>query len=677
MILLYLLLQLSVCLGYACDGILHLVWNRLSRKSSCKQLKTVSQSLFAVSLLIPLLAPIHVLSPSLFPQAVRTPLSESAQSLAHPITHSPNPYQEKKMESSQATSLFSLPSLNYFHLLSSTALIGFLLGCFGLFKNLLRLNVILKESHLFKKHHNLMLTVSERISVPFSVWYFGKRWIVFPQDLLKNPSQFKISLSHELEHHRESDTVWAFFFELIAPFLYLNPAFFLWKNALLELQEFSCDESLIGRKKMNPRKYGDCLVSIAETALRHRLALKGVVGMANHRQSNTSLERRIRMLASHRNSRPKSLRIEFLGILSFFAVISSIISIKTLAAHSSTEPTPGVASVEPHVQAIAEKYLVDAFQKYRATAGFALVSEAQTGRLLAVANINSEPSAPHSPHWALSLRMEPASLMKAVIAAAAIESGVTEPKEVHNCENGKLIVGDKEYGDWKPFNKLTTAETVALSSNVCGIKIGRKLGIKKLEEALKSFGFSDPALTSHFPEARAGVLPKIEELGDDHSIARLSSGFSLYTTPLEIVQVFGAIANGGNLFEPSQFQEKKKNTNHPLRRIMSEETAKKMREILSLVMTQGTASLSQGKKFILAGKTGTAYSPWLVGAETSSKESQIAHFVGFGPLESPKYVVYVGIQDPKNEKNHRAHGSSHAAPVFRDLIEALLGEKAG
>lgn len=664
---LYLTLQLSSILGAAFFGALLLLWKRAERKSQSNQLKRLGQALLMTSLLSPLVLPSWTPLKTSIPQVMRKPLSESAVSLRE-VTQRPIA-QGINLTTSNSLTNSLLPPFSISHLVLVLASLGVALGFINFLKNILSLRVCLSTTHRIRKYRSLSLGVSDKTTVPFSLWYCGRHWVVFPQEMLMDRTAFRISLKHELEHHRSGDTFWAFFLEAISPFFYFNPFFFSWKKALLELQEFSCDESLIGRKRLSPRNYGDCLLGVAEAALRNRFAPSGVAGMFN---SKSSLERRIRMLASYKQKRPISFFITLSGVFSIVGLVLATLSLKSFAAFSPYTANPGIAVTDPKFQAVAEKHLFRAYSNFHATAAIAVVSEVNTGRVLAVANIDSEPSAPHSPHWALSLRVEPASMMKGIIAAAAIENGVTHPDDIHDCEKGKLFVGDKEFSDWKPFDKLTTAETVALSSNVCGIKIGMKLGAEKIQDSLKAFGFGESSLTGHFPEARAGVVPKIDELGADQYVARMPSGFGMYTTPLEIVQAFGAIANGGNLYQPLQANEAI--SPNLIRRVLTKESSDKMRDILLKVMQKnGTAFESQGKKFKLAGKTGTGYSPWLVTREFA-KDSQIAHFVGFGPFEAPKYLVYVAVQDPKIDKDHKAHGSTHAAPVVRDILEGLLSQ---
>jgi len=132
-ILLYSILQLSICLGYTCYACLFLIWNQSNRKSSCGQLKTLSQYLFVAALLLPLIVPVRMIPKSLFPDAVRKPLSESAHSFSQSVTNPLTAYEKQKLGSKRETPLSSVSSLNYSNLLSGVFVIGFLLGCIRLF----------------------------------------------------------------------------------------------------------------------------------------------------------------------------------------------------------------------------------------------------------------------------------------------------------------------------------------------------------------------------------------------------------------------------------------------------------------------------------------------------------------------------------------------------------------
>lgn len=679
----FLLVQLCIMTGYLSNKILLALWRKKRGTTSCKQLVRVSQFLLVLSILLPILIPARTVPQPLYSSSFEKPLSDSIDGLKLKLgkklvtesNRSPSPAPSQPRSWLSVVENTSLAQIFFITLLF---LIG--VGYVRLFKNLFLLNKLLKTSYRLRQIHKLTIGVSEKITVPFSTWFFGTRWILIPQDILTDKNKFALCLAHEMEHQRAKDTFWAFLVALISPLFGLNPFFSKWKEMVSELQEFSCDEVLIGRRKLSVRKYADCLLHVAEAALRSRLQLVAVAGMANNPLNiKTSLERRIRMFSSYRKHRPKSYLLGVFTLMSALSISAVGFSFKSAQVDKmgGDVPNPGVAVLDPHVQEVTQNILANAVREYIATSGFAIVSEAKTGRLLAVANVDIEPSMPHSPHWALGLRLEPASVMKAVIAAAAIEKGATFYDEVHNCEKGTLLVEDKEYGDWKAFDKLTTAETVIQSSNICGIKIARKLGAKNIGTTLKDFGFGPEGVTSEFPEARPGVLPSITEVGEQHYVAQVSSGYRHFSTPLEIVQAFGAIANGGNLLKPVQANVGANIPPTILKRVLSEKTSEEMRKMLLGVMSgaEGTARLEQSKKYKLGGKTGTGHSPWLADESTILKRSQIAHFVGFGPVEAPELVVYVGIQDPKNEKGQKAHGSSHAAPVFREIMDKLLDER--
>lgn len=671
----YVLLNLSVALGFLAHSFLVFLWKDSRRQTDCRQVSRLARLLFASALLVPVLSPQFEWKHVGIPTAFEKPLSESIRLFEKKAEAIENKVSLENSDKRESLSFFHWERFTFLEYISLFISLSVGLG-FGIVrKNLFQLQELLKNSFLVRRHRTLRVSISDRVDVPFSAWIWGQCWIVVPQTLVMDQAKYRLCLAHELEHHRAWDTVWTFFLEWLSPFFLLNPFFSFWKMDLSELQEFACDETLIGRRRLLARKYGSCLLEVAEAALCSRSKLHFVSAMANNRHSNTLLERRITMLTKYTHQRPKSGSLLFTTILLSTALMAFSVSAKSVFATNTKEsPNSGVAQVDPVVQTLTESILMEAIGKFYATSGFALVSEVKTGRLLAVANIDPDPSTPHLPHWALSLRIEPASVIKALVAAAAIEEGVTRVDEKHNCENGKLLIENKEYGDWKAFGQLTTAEAIAQSSNICGIKIGRKLGAQGIDGFLKRFGFGPEGVTAQFPEARAGVLPSIDSLGEAHYIGGLSSGFNLYTTPLEIVQAFGAIANGGNLLAPQQASVGANAEPKVLRRVLSEQNAKTAREILQgVTASRGTAYVARSKRIQFGGKTGTGYSQWLVDTNAPAvKESQIAHFVGMAPIESPRYVVYVGIQDPKNSPDQKAHGSEHAAPVARDILEKLL-----
>ena len=274
--------------------------------------------------------------------------------------------------------------------------------------------------------------------------------------MVGNPKDYRIALRHELEHHRQGDTVWAVWMELFVVVFPLNPFLFLWKKKLSEIQEFSCDESLIGRKGISSHDYGSCLVRVAEAALGNRQMLVGTTCMAadsgNPVYFKSFLRRRIEMLVQHRTPRPRFRSSAIIGtVVGLFAVAMSYGSQQILSRKSHTAPiNPGRVMFDPTVQEIADRALEKAIGGHEGAYAFAVVADPNSGRILAVANKDNRKGAHPNSHWALSLRSEPASVIKTITVASALEKGVTEVDETHDCENGQFV--DR----WKDFQRLET-----------------------------------------------------------------------------------------------------------------------------------------------------------------------------------------------------------------------------
>ena len=132
--------------------------------------------------------------------------------------------------------------------------------------------------------------------------------MVIPEKALGHPTDFKLSVRHELQHHRQKDTAWIWFAECLTAIFWWNPFTALWKKQIAELSELSCDEALMHGRRASPHDYGNCLVRVAEAAIERRALLAGTAGMALHskltRHSKTFLKRRIEMLFRYNHTRP-------------------------------------------------------------------------------------------------------------------------------------------------------------------------------------------------------------------------------------------------------------------------------------------------------------------------------------------------------------------------------------
>lgn len=561
-------------------------------------------------------------------------------------------------------------------------IVGWFYAFAKLRKDYQSLRGILNRSIPVRKVGRTQISVSEEVCVPFSTLLNRIAFVVIPTSMALDPLDYKLAIFHELQHHRCRDTIWAKWIEILVAVWFWNPAARLWKQEIIELQELACDETLIGQRRVSLRQYGNCLLKVAEAALGHHHMQTGTVCMAvvskNKNRHASFLRRRIDMFASYQGPKRKKALGLVLGTVSL--LVTSAVAYgaqQTLAPrHPSQEtlaPNPGDLQFDPIVQKDTEKILSKYLKKFNAKAGFVLVSDIQSGRLLAVANISD--NSKDKRNWSLSYQLEPASAMKIPLIATALDEGSTTVDETHDCANGKLKLGNGTYHDWKPFDQLTTAETAVHSSNICSIRIAQKLGADGVAKSISDFGFGSGGTTTDFPQASAGDVPNPAGFDPNDYLASAAIGASgnppIHVTALEILQAFAAIGNDGKLMKPIPISAPDSSI-QMIRQAISKRTAIEMKAMLRKVVLDGTGQPARSQLYTTAGKTSSAFAPTSKEHHLNGGERSMAGFAGFAPALNPKLAVYVGVFDPNEPGDPNPHGSKHAAPVFKEVIEKVL-----
>lgn len=209
---------------------------------------------------------------------------------------------------------YGSPGLWIMALLSASAL----LPTHRMLRSIRMIRRLLADALLWRRIGSLHVYVSTQVSVPFSFRTIRRAYIVIPHAMTTSPEDLRIALRHEGQHHRHGDTAALLFHELLALLMPLNPFATLWRRTLSHVQEFACDEALIGRGRFTPQAYGSCLIRVTEAALAGRSMLVGTASMAAEGMGPGStqrlLERRIVMLKRY-SARPSGFhRITVLAI---------------------------------------------------------------------------------------------------------------------------------------------------------------------------------------------------------------------------------------------------------------------------------------------------------------------------------------------------------------------------
>jgi len=546
-------------------------------------------------------------------------------------------------------------------------ILGVVLSASRLFRNLFRLRAILARALPIRRQGRVNILLSDDVAVPFSTRVRGFADVVLPIHLIGVEPDYRIALRHEIQHHRQGDTPWALLIEALQIFFFANPFLSLWKREIQELQEFSCDEVLTGRRGISPRDYGLCLLRVAESAAGFRAVYAGTAWMAATSggtiELKSQLRRRIEMFTSPTTGRQ---RVTYsIGLLAITLVALGAYATEKISRPPETAPVnPGTPDFDPEVQRIAERALKEGLEKIQAKSGFAIVAEPGSGRLLAAAEFSDDPS--HPKNWALSALVEPASISKVFVTALALERNRTTLDTTYDCGRGRYTYAGHTILDYRAFDKLTTADTLLQSSNICGLHISKTLRASELDRGFRDFGFGPGGSSAEFPSARVGKLPSPRMSDEERRIA-FNLGYSqIVSSPLEVVQAFGAIANGGRLMRPIQFSDGDDKI-HVVRQVLREEVARDLRQVLHDVTLRGTAKVIGQRPYRMAGKTATTKGTDV--GDGNWGMSNAGSFIGFAPALQPRLVIYVVTNDPGTSE---PVGSRHAAPIFARIAEEAL-----
>jgi len=334
-------------------------------------------------------------------------------------------------------------------------------------------------------------------------------------------------------------------------------------------------------------------------------------------------------------------------------------------------------TLDENLQLIAETELEAAAREIHAKSGIAILVRPGTGELLAMAsfpgfNPNRFGDYPAS-RWrnrSITDVYAPGSTFKVVGAAAALQEGVTTEDERIDCGGGSLRVGESVIRDSRYFDVLTFREVVEKSSNVGMIRIGQRLGKERLEKYIHAFGFGEPS-GIELPAESRGLLRSSDHWGPV-TLASISFGQEIGVTPLQMVDAANVIASSGYLMKPRLLLGfggpngvlEKTVSPEPVRRVLSEETTRRITALLVGVVERGTGKRARIPGYRVAGKTGTAQKAVRGGYSTTDF---IASFIGFAPVEQPELTALVILDSPEGD-----HSGGRAAAVFARIVERSL-----
>ena len=326
-------------------------------------------------------------------------------------------------------------------------------------------------------------------------------------------------------------------------------------------------------------------------------------------------------------------------------------------------------SIDSKVQYFAYQKLVDTVRAQKAKAGSVVVLDARTGEVLALANYPSfnpnrrvNLTGDQLRNRALTDSFEPGSTMKPFVAALAMDRGLVKATTTIQTAPGRLTIGGSTINDTKSYGALSLSEVIQKSSNVGTVKVAMQMHPRDMWESYAQAGFGQkPQLP--FPGAVSGRLRPYKTWRPIEQ-ATMSYGYGLSASLFQLAQAYTVFANGGELLPVSLL---KSNTPAVGVRVFSAASAASVRSMLHMAAGPGgTAPQAQTSGYSVGGKTGTARKQ--EGKYYVAKKYR-TFFVGLAPIEAPRIVVAVMVDEPNNGSYY---AGPVAGPVFSETVQQTL-----
>ena len=327
-------------------------------------------------------------------------------------------------------------------------------------------------------------------------------------------------------------------------------------------------------------------------------------------------------------------------------------------------------SISRNLQNQSYRYLLETVTREKAKAGAAIIMEPSSGEIMAMVSVPSYN--PNSLAWAPAEAMrgravtdvwEPGSTIKPLIVAAALESGQWHLSSRITTLPGGFRVGSHQISDPRHLGEIDLSEVIVKSSNAAAAEIALSLPPENIWHLLDRFGWGRHP-NSGFPGEAAGHLPYANWWRRlDRAV--IGYGYGVSVSLMQLVRAYAAIANGGVLpgvrFADSQGETKGV-------RVLAPEISAQLKTVLSQVTAPGgTGWRAEVPGFKAAGKTGTARK-FEVGSGYSD-DRYLAFFVGFVPVEKPRFAIAIAIDEPRAGA---IYGGQVAAPLFSRIASYAM-----
>ncbi|HLW29047.1 MAG TPA: penicillin-binding protein 2 [Kiloniellales bacterium] len=335
--------------------------------------------------------------------------------------------------------------------------------------------------------------------------------------------------------------------------------------------------------------------------------------------------------------------------------------------------TPLQLSLDLRVQHLLTEELQAAIDEFSGIGGAGIVMDANNGEILGMVSLPSfDPRMPGRAkpderfNRATLGVYEVGSVLKSFSTSAALDSGVVTLEDGWDTSQ-PIRVARYTINDFRGKKRwMNVPEIFQYSSNIGTVHMAMEMGTERLREYLDRFGLFSPA-PLELPERGRPMIPQPWR---EINTMTVSYGHGIALTPLQVTRAFAALVNGGELVQPTLIK-RLAGEEGPRERVISELTAERMRWLLRLVVLHGSGGNADVEGYLLGGKTGTANKLSPSGGYQLDK--RIASFAGAFPIDDPRYVVFLMVDEPK--PTEKTYGFATAgwvvAPAMGRVVSRL------
>lgn len=333
---------------------------------------------------------------------------------------------------------------------------------------------------------------------------------------------------------------------------------------------------------------------------------------------------------------------------------------------------PLALTIDSGVQDTIREHLAAAVKHFDAAGASAILMDVNTSEVIALVSLpDYDPNRSVNPNSRSYFNMatkgvyEPGSVLKIFNAAMSLESGKVKVSDSFDATE-PLKLKYNVIKDYRGENRwLTVPEIMVYSSNIGSARMALKVGGAEQKQFMQKMGFFDE-LDFEITEKSKPIFPKRWSEG---TIATVAYGYGLALTPMHVITAFSAVVNGGIYHEPTLLKNSDKKNNGY--RVLSYNTSKQMRDLLRLVVTDGSGKRANVLGYEVAGKTGTA-NKLSANGKYNSKVVRTT-FVSTFPVSKPQYALLVMMDEPKGSKETWGFTTAgwNTVPTAAKIISAI------